>query len=123
MIGLDYASIVILALFLLDNCLQIFAYRMLYIKSSIWEMLVTILCLVFKVCQLQNDLSDDKKILLSNPFTSDFFIRLVHIVLVITKVRIAIFRVTIFTFYQNYNEQIDKIELHMTQDRVLGILQ
>ena len=50
MIGLDYASIVILGFFLIDNCLQIFAYRALYIKSSIPEMLVTILCLVFKVC-------------------------------------------------------------------------
>lgn len=32
MVGLDYASIVILGLFLVDNCLQMFAYRLIYIK-------------------------------------------------------------------------------------------
>lgn len=59
MIGLDYASIVILALFLVDNGLQIFAYRLLYVKISLWEITATVLCLVLKICELLNDLSDD----------------------------------------------------------------
>ena len=70
-------------------------------------MLVTILCLVFKICQLQNDLSDDIKIFFSNPFTLDFFVRLIHIILVITKMRIAILRVTKYTLIKNYSEKID----------------
>lgn len=107
----------------MDNLLQTFALRMYYIRESILEILLTLVCLTLKICQLNADLSDDKTAFFNNPFMCDFLLRLVHIVLALIKMRVAMNRVKKYSLLNHYGDRIDQIEAHMTQDRVLGILQ